>query len=144
VFEQDYIMRIILQFAEAIRRSMQKAAGEEDKAGAAELLEASIGEATDIDGSVLLSLAPESIAGVMQISGTDPQVSEYIARTLLLEAQYLDEAGFAQKAELRRGQAFAIAEAFAFGLDPELDILSEEEWEEFFSGVPGEADGQQA
>ena len=72
MLEQDYLMRIFLQFAEIIRRSWTKARKERDPRAAADMLEDAVGEATDIDGGVLLSLSPESIASVMQVSGTDP------------------------------------------------------------------------
>ena len=62
MLEQDYLMRIFLQFAEIIRRSWTKARKERDPRAAADLLEDAVGEATDIDGGVLLSLSPESIA----------------------------------------------------------------------------------
>ena len=81
MLEQDYLMRIFLQFAEIIRRSWTKARKEKDPRAAADMLEDAVGEATDIDGGVLLSLSPESIASVMQVSGTDPRVTEYVARS---------------------------------------------------------------
>lgn len=131
MFEQDYLVRILTQFAAAIRNSMLLATKDKRPRLAAEQLETSIGEATDIDGEVLLSLAPESIAGVMQVSGTDPKVAEYIARSLLLEAEYLREADLDQKADLREQQAYALGAAFGF--EVALDMLTEEEWDEFFS-----------
>lgn len=139
MFEQDYIMRLLLQMAAAIRRSLEQSQKDKDPAAAAETLENTISEASDVDGSVLLSLAPESIAGVMEISGTDPQVAEYISRSLLLESQYLSEAGKEQKARLRKEQAFAIAHAFGFAV--EIDMLTEEEWESFFleTGATGDS-----
>lgn len=136
MLEQDYIMRILLNMAAAISRSIVKARKDHDPKGAAEQLEATIGEATDIDGDVLLSLAPESIAGVMQVSGTDPQVAEYIARSILLESEYLREAGLDHKAKLREEQAYAIAETFGFEIA--IDMLTEEEWEELFSKIEPE------
>ena len=84
MLEQDYLMRILLQFAEAIRRSWSRAVEDRDPRDAANMLERAVGDATDIDGATLLSLSPESIASVMQVSGVDPRVSEYIARSLLL------------------------------------------------------------
>jgi len=131
VFEQDYLMRMFLQFTAAIRKSILKAAGERDYAGAAEQIEAAVGDATDMDGSVLLSLAPESLAGILQVSGTDPMVAEYIAQSLLLESHYLREAGADQRAGVREAQALALAGAF--GLEIGLEELTEEEWEEMFS-----------
>ncbi len=130
MFEQDYLMRILVSFAEAIRRSMLKAAGEQDPTAAAGLLESAIGDAVDIDGEVLLSLAPESIAGILQISGVDPQLVIYIANSLLLEADYLRQAGDVGLADIRESQARALAQEFEFDLLAEP--LSSEEWDELF------------
>ena len=54
MFEQDYLMRIIAQLLGAIRRSMERAAGEEDPDGAASALDMALGDATDLDGEALL------------------------------------------------------------------------------------------
>lgn len=131
MFERDYLMRMLAQFFEALVRSVQKAQDERDPAAAAELLEDAIGVATEIDGATLLSLAPESIASIMQVSGVEPQITEYVARSIQLEAQYLTEAGNDELATLRRAQAAAIAEAYGFALQnipfskEELEALCE-------------------
>lgn len=130
MFERDYLVRILVRFAEAIRLSMQRATGEFDPRGAAEMLEAAVGEATDMDGDVLLSLAPESIASVMQVSGVDPRVTEYVARSLLLASSYLNDAGDTGLASIRKAQAHGIAAAYGFDLpdDPlDLSCFDEEE-----------------
>ena len=116
MFEQDYLMRILLQFAEIVRRSWTKANKEHDPKTAADMLEDAVGEATDMDGGMLLSLSPESIASVMQVSGVDPRVTEYVARSLLLASGYLREAGEGALAEVREGQARAIAATYGFEL----------------------------
>ncbi|MEF9842046.1 MAG: hypothetical protein RR955_06030 [Raoultibacter sp.] len=130
MFEQDYLVRMFMQFMEAIRKSIRKAQDENDPEAAADLLEAVVGNATEIDGGVLLSLAPESIAGVIQVSGTDPRVAEYLVRTLLLESDYLQEANLPAKAQLRARQAQAIA--VAYGIETEGDLISPEELDAFF------------
>lgn len=130
MLQQDYLMRLLMQFAEAIAKSLAKVKDDKDPEAAAELLEAAVGEATELDGAVLLSLAPESIASVVQVSGTDPRVVEYIARTLLLEASYLEDAGKSAKASLRTEQAYALAGAY--GVDFDGLELSEEEFDRFF------------
>ena len=60
MFEQDYLMRIIAQLMGAIRRSMERAAGEEDPDGAARMLDMAVGEATDLDGEDLIGHYSES------------------------------------------------------------------------------------
>ena len=51
MLEQDYLMRIILQFAEIVRRSWTKAKDEHDPKRAADMLEDAVGQATDMDGA---------------------------------------------------------------------------------------------
>ena len=80
MFERDYLMRIIMELGAAIRRSIDRSQVDHDPGDAAQMLDAAVGEATELDGAALLSLAPESIATVMQVSGTDPAVTEYVAR----------------------------------------------------------------
>lgn len=130
MLQQDYLMRMIMQLIQGIRKSMRRAVDEKDPEAAADMLEATVGEATELDGAVLLSLSPESIASVVQISGTEPRVVEYICRTLMLEADYLRDAGKAEKAALREQQARALGDAY--GVDLSGLTLTDEEFEEFF------------
>lgn len=126
MLEQDYLMRLIITFFQAMRRSWEKSEVDRDPQGAADTLEAAIGAATDLDGAVLLSLAPESIATVMQVSGIDPHVTEFVARGMLLESVYLEEAGQPHLAGVRSAQAHALAQAYGFDLpeDPtDFDAL---------------------
>ena len=120
MFEQDYLMRLLAEFAAAIRLSMERATGLRDPRGAAAMLEAAVGEAVEMDGEVLLALAPESIASVLTVTGVDPHVTEYLARSLMLASRYRAEAGEADLAALREAQARAIADAWGhdLGVDP--------------------------
>ncbi len=121
MFEHDYLMRMIMQLIEAIQRSINMSkAGGVDPASQAQLLEDAIGTATDLDGGTLLSLSPDSIANILDVSGTDPQVVEYVGRTLFLESGYLAQAGATDLATLRAEQALALAEHYGFSLDEEL------------------------
>lgn len=133
MLEQDYLMRIISQLFAALRRSWERASGQEDPDGAARMLDEAIGEATELDGEALLSLSPDSMASILQVSGTDPQVSEYVARSLLLSSRYHGQAGNADLANLRRQQAYALAEAYAHELNDE--IVGDEELEAFFDAT---------
>lgn len=129
MFERDYLMKLILGYFKTIVIVIKQGEKEKDPEGAADLLEQAIGEATEIDGEVLLSLAPESIASVLQVSGTDPKVVGYVAHGLLLEAHYLMLACDFARAELREEQARALADAYGFDLPDDLaeaeDILRE-------------------
>lgn len=119
MFEQDYLVRLLLQFFQGLLKSYERHRDKEDPQGAADLLEAAIGEATDMDGAVLLSLAPESIASVMRVSGIDPNVTQFVARSLMLESVYLRDAGDDGLANTRLGQARAIAREYGFELPPD-------------------------
>lgn len=129
-------MRMFTAMAVAIRDSILRAQGDEDPEGAAALLEAALDNATEIDGSLLLKMAPESFVGMMQLSQTDPALIGYISRTLMLESQYLTQAGLDSTAELRKGQAQALANAYGFTVD-ESDV-SPEALEEFFGSLDEE------
>ena len=136
MLEQDYLMRIILQYAEILRRSWFKAREEGDPKAAAAMLEDAVGEATDIDGTTLLSLSPDSVARVLQVSGTDPRVIEFVVRSLALASVYLRDANEGSLADLRLQQARSLADAYGLYLpeNPEdlADLLDDE-------GLPGES-----
>ena len=127
MLQRDYLMRLISLFVESIQRSLHQSKVDGDPRAAADTLEAMIGEATDIDGAILLSLAPESIASVMQVAAVDPKVTGYIVKSLVLAADYLDEAGDADIADLRRAQASAIAEAYGIEEPTVEDVVAEAE-----------------
>lgn len=110
MLQRDYLMQMIQQFIQAIINS--RATAQRNPQEAADSLENAIGQATDIDGATLLSLGPESIASVMQLSGVDPRVAGYIAYSLQLEANYLCQAHNTMLADVRQQQAQAIAEVF--------------------------------
>lgn len=121
MFERDYLLRLIAELGAAIRHTLQQRQQLPDRnaTDSAEMLEAAIGVATELDGVTLLSLSPESIAQVVSVSGTDPRVTEYVARSLLLCSHYYAEDGNDVLADLRAQQAFALAEAYGYELTEE-------------------------
>lgn len=138
MLHRDYLVEQFVRFAEAIRLSWTKARGNPaDPLDAADVLEASIGAATNLDGATLLLLSPDSIASILQVTDTDPDVVEYLARTLLLESQYLDEGGECQRAALRREQAHAIADGYGIGLC--YEDVTDENFEKFFERTAARA-----
>ena len=81
-----------------------------------------------MDATTLLALAPDSTAQIMRVSGIDPNVTQFVARSLLLESVYLEEAGNNALSALRAGQARAIAAEYGFDLpdDPaDFDAITE-------------------
>ncbi len=128
MFEQDYLVKQFLMFFKALTRSWEQMEEEKDPFAAADTLEDAISAATDMDGTALLTLAPESIASIMQVTGVDPRIVEYISRSMLLESVYLEQGGDSGLADVRAAQAHAIADAYGFGLpeDPsDFDAITE-------------------
>lgn len=117
MYQSDYLMRMFLALATAIRDSIMRARGEDDLEGATEMLEMAFSQATEIDGSLLLKMAPESMVAMLQTTDADPKLMGYLARTLLLESTYLEQMHEDELSSLRRSQAFALSDAYGLGLD---------------------------
>lgn len=120
MLQQDYLMRLIMQFVRGLRRSLERE--KENPAEAAESLEDAIAQALDLDAGVVLGLHPESFASVLSVSGTDPHVVEYLVQGLMLEARYLDAVPSSHLADLRRRQAHALAATFGLP-EPSQDCV---------------------
>lgn len=135
MFTQDYLMRMFMQLAAAMKESLMRARGQKDPRAAADVLDTAVSDATEMDGGLLLRMAPESLAAMLQLSQPDSQLMEYVSRSLLLSSNYLQEAGDASLAELRRGQAFAVANQFGIALSE--DSVSQDELDSLFqrSGI---------
>lgn len=131
MLHQDYLVRVFMVLAAAIRRTILNTSGEKDPEASAELLESTLSNATEIDGSLLLKMDPETMVSMLQISNTDPTLVGYISRTLLLESSYLRQAQRFSRAELREEQALSLARAYGFSLSEE--DISPEALESFFA-----------
>lgn len=125
MLQQDYLMRLFLQFAEGVRRSMEY--GKHDPNEASESLEDAISRALDMETDVMLGLEAESFASIVHVSGTDSRVVEYVARSLALEAYYLEQAGRMGKSDLRYAQACALARAYGIEEPERNKVFTEEE-----------------
>lgn len=110
MLQQDYLMRLIMEFVVAVRRVMEKP--ESDPLASAAALESAMAHAIDLDAGVVLRLQPESFGSLLKASGTDPEVALYLAHALVLEASFLREAGECATADLRAGQAAALCAQF--------------------------------
>lgn len=125
MLQRDYLMQLLTLFFKAIVKSLEKNK-QNNPLEAAEALEEAISQATEIDGNVLLSLAPESMASIIQVSGTDPRVAGYIANSLKLESEYLTQANKGDLAALRLQQAQVLAATYGFELADSVDDFLEE------------------
>ena len=126
MFEQDYLMKLLLAFYQAMFKSLRRVTDEdEDPKEAADTLDEVVGNAVGMDGASSRSLTPESVVGALQASDTDPRVTEFIARSLLLSSEYLTQAKQGALASLRVEQARAIADAYGIDLPDDPTRLSD-------------------
>ena len=119
MLEQDYLMRMLLQFFKALVRSNEMIHEGKSPQDAADSLEDAVSNTTEMDGAALLSLSPESIAQIMRVTGIDPNVTQFVARSMLLESVYLHQANDHGLAQIRALQAKAIAKEYGFDLPPD-------------------------
>ncbi|MCD8316044.1 MAG: hypothetical protein LUB61_01365 [Eggerthellaceae bacterium] len=113
MLQKDYLMSMILALCKAIVRSKERSdPGNDDPLGAAENLEDALAAATDLDADLLLSLEPESMVSLLEVSATDSRVAGYMARSLILAGHYRKRAGQDELAELRVAQGRALAAAY--------------------------------
>ena len=136
MFENDYIMRMILQLTRALRRSLIK----EYPSPENEIrdIEGKVAEALDLDPRLMFKLDPESLVSLLQLGNVDPVLAVYAVRSIYYESDLLEENGELEKAELRRQQADAIAEAYDIGVT--LADVSPEAMEEFLKEQELDAD----
>lgn len=109
MFERDYLVRMLVNLANAIRKSLNKARGEGDLSASIEILQDSITNSIDIDGSVLMSLNPDSFVSVIKVSNTDPRAVVYIVYSMLLQSYYLKKLNQTELSLLRQQQAEKLA-----------------------------------
>ena len=126
MLHEDYLMRQLLAFFQALVNSSTNVLTNKDLIGEAESLENLVGEASGLGADMLLKLAPESVATILRSTGTDPQVTEFMAHSLLQAAKYRNSAGDEKLGEIREKQAHAIAHEFGFDLEVSLDDFLEE------------------
>lgn len=122
MLQRDYLVRLFTQFASTIRQTFLSGSGKHDPEAASDLLEATICNATEFDGELLLRMDPQTMVSMFQISATDSCLIQYISRALLLDSVYLNDANNISLSQLREGQAFALAQSFGFELSKD-DIL---------------------
>ena len=134
MLENDYLMRMILLFVKFLQQSIGQR--HRDPRESSQELEAQIAEAVNIDAGLFFSLAPESMLTLLQLGDFDERLAEYVVRALALDADFLDAAGMAQNAELRRSQLAAMIAAYQLEIGP--DDLTTESIEAFTQQAAGD------
>ena len=127
MFENDYLMRMILQLARVLRKSLIREYPSPD----VEIrdIEGKVAEALDLDPRLMFKLEPESLVSLLQLGNVDPVLAIYAVRSIYYESDLLEANGELERAELRRRQADAIAEAY--DIEVTLTDATPEAMEEF-------------
>jgi len=118
---------MILQYLRFLRQALQQK--HKDPREAAMDIEQQIGQAVNIDSSLLFSLSPDSMVAMLELSGYDQRLAEYMVRAMALNASLLEQAGFINQADLRRQQLEALI--LSFRLEIEAAELTVEALEAF-------------
>jgi hypothetical protein len=122
MLENDYLMRLILLFVRLLQQALSQS--REDPYETAMTLDRQIGEAVNVDPSLFFSLAGESMVTMLELSGTDRQLVEYIVRAMALGVECFHLAGDEAHASLRKKQMDALIAAY--GLELTDDDLNAE------------------
>lgn len=121
MLQHDYILEIIGKFVESVTVALLGVFKNGDLSRIADA-ERAVAELLDLDAETAMSLAPQSLVTMMSLSGVGDSVAAYAAFALSKVGDAYDLSGDCALAELRRGQARAIADAF--GAD-EKDVPEE-------------------
>ena len=116
MLHRDYLLEVIEQFVSTVSQALARALLERDLDSALEVEEA-IAELVQLDPETAMSLAPDSLVIMMQLSGTGDAVAGYAAYALNRLSDAYERMGDVGTANMRRDQAEAIAEAFGADID---------------------------
>ena len=110
-YRNDYILRLIEQMGSLIRLAFERFREGGTAGEPVDVLHEAIGLAVDMDPGLFLTLAPQSMVSLVEISALDDRVVGKLAEALLLEAEVLEAAGSFVEAGVRRDQAAALLHA---------------------------------
>ena len=128
MLQRDYILEMIVRFAEALARALKLAVLQRDIRGCEEV-EQEVAGLLELDSSTALALSPESLVTIMSLSGMADSTAEYVAYALDRVADAYEDLGKPETADIRRLQAEAVADAFGCDLShvpSELDEVDQE------------------
>jgi hypothetical protein len=127
MFENDYIMRMILMLSRALRKSLFREYDSYDTE--IKDIEGKVAEALGLDPGLMFKLESESLVSLLQLGNVDPKLAIFAVRSIYYESDLLEDNGELELAELRRRQADAIAGAY--GIEVTLADASPQAMEEF-------------
>lgn len=111
MLQKDYVLEVVRRFGDVLARWLRPAVLEAN-GEAIDEVENAVGRLIDLDGATALSLAPESLVTMMELSGIADSVAGYVSYALLRLGDAYEAAGNDALANVRREQARAISAAF--------------------------------
>lgn len=120
MLQRDYLLEIIGRFTEAVSRALKRLE-EGDEAATADI-ELEVAGLLDLDPSIALGLAPDSLVTMMLLSGLGDSLAGYVSFALERLGDAYEGRGEDDLAQLRRDQAAAVVESF--NCDP-ADVAEE-------------------
>lgn len=120
MLQRDYIVAMLKQLSEVLTRYLRPAVVDADSTAIDEV-EGAIGNLMNLEGSVALSLDPNSLVTMFELSSIADSVAGYVSYVLVRLGDAYDQQGNGERAQLRRAQAQAISTAFGskYGAIPE-------------------------
>ena len=116
MLHRDYLLEVIEQFVSTVSRALARALLERDLEAATEVEEA-VAELVQLDPDTAMSLSPDSLVIMMQLSGTGDAVAGYAGYALMRLSEAYAAMGETELAEMRAEQAYAIADGFGADLN---------------------------
>ena len=111
MLQKDYVLETVRRFGDVLARWLRPAVLEAN-GEAIDEVENAVGRLIDLDGATALSLAPESLVTMMELSGIADSLASYVCYALLRVADAYEARGDAALAAVRRNQATAVSGAF--------------------------------
>lgn len=116
MLQRDYIVEMTRRFGEVLSKRLRAAMLDADP-DAIHDLEDAVGNLLDLDGATALSLDPDSLVTMMELSGIADSLAEYVTYALLRIADAYEVRGSMGIATARRQQAEAICKSFMVKYD---------------------------
>ena len=124
MLHRDYILQLVQRFVRVLLPALERIEETGDELAISEM-ESAIAELVELQSSMLLSLAPESVATFVSLSPDAEAVAPYMVWGLMRSVEAYERIGDTSTAELRRSQAEAVAAHFGLALDVVPDDIAE-------------------
>lgn len=107
-YQSDYVLRVIDQMSAALRVANRRFAEGASSEESIDATNQAIGLVVSIPAEVFVSMSPQTMVSLLEMSGPDDRVLEKVAEALLLQADVFQAEGSFIESGARRDQAAAV------------------------------------